>query len=143
MSPAPASLPMMADSNGGTFRTEKPSAEIFREIMHPKSVTTELLRRASHWGRFSNGISAACSDVLRVVLRTHPRSGAAPTLRVGIDVAAGKCPNKAMITPPANQNETSASGMTRRTFVKATAAFAGVSAFSAGRVLGANERIGV
>src|SRR5262249_60174908 len=44
---------------------------------------------------------------------------------------------------PSRQSGTNTIPMTRRTFVKTTATFAGMTALSASRVVGANERIGV
>ena len=48
-----------------------------------------------------------------------------------------------MKTPLAALDTNSSTGLNRRTFVKTAATFAGLSALSAGRVLGANERIRV
>src|SRR5215472_1012472 len=48
-----------------------------------------------------------------------------------------------MNTPRANQNTACPSSVNRRTFVKTAATFASLTALSAGRVLGANERIRV
>ncbi len=48
-----------------------------------------------------------------------------------------------MKTPLAALAPNSSTGLNRRTFVKTAATFAGISALSAGRVLGANERIRV
>jgi predicted dehydrogenase len=48
-----------------------------------------------------------------------------------------------MSAPPADESPGSFSAISRRSFVKTTTAFAGLTALSAGRVLGANERIGV
>src|SRR6266404_2310086 len=44
---------------------------------------------------------------------------------------------------PGNRDTSPSLGISRRTFVKTTAAAAGLTALSASRVLGANERIGV
>src|SRR5262245_12316265 len=41
------------------------------------------------------------------------------------------------------ERPTSSDAMSRRTFVNTTAAAAGLSAFSAGRLLGASERVGI
>ena len=66
------------------------------------------------------------------------------SLRCRVDVLAESCPNRrGMKTPLAAPETNSSTGLNRRTFVKTAATFAGLSALSAGRVLGANERIRV
>ena len=62
--------------------------------------------------------------------------------RCRVDALAQSCPNRGgMKTPHAAPETHPSAGLTRRSFVKTAATFTSLTALSAGRVLGANERI--